>query len=374
MASDREAARELVIADLAAENAQLRAQRDAFLVAFIDEMIDNSYNERFTNCSIIMVCKNPRYSLPTTGLARNSKARQGSALTRNVRPCSAYIARVHGTLVNEFTEVESGRKADRPQFAAARDAARAAARRSASRSSIGFARTSGSSSRCSPVTPFTALDLPGATRTSLLILMTVAEGEALAASEHEGGARGAQSARRATRLAGESHRRLTERARSRSGKRRHESADGACCPDLAWQRAGWTLTQIAAELSVRDRTDRWTTRAVLHVLATATHRGATWRRRRCRAAETRSPAETTRYSAHDARSAEPLDRYCAIWRRRRATSRPSCRSSPRTASSRRAWRVAAGGAASGFTRACGFAIRKRRVRVTRRRRVRGRAA
>jgi hypothetical protein len=32
------------------------------------------------------------------------------------------VTRTHGTLVAEFTEVESGRKADRPQFAAAREA------------------------------------------------------------------------------------------------------------------------------------------------------------------------------------------------------------------------------------------------------------
>jgi DNA invertase Pin-like site-specific DNA recombinase len=164
---------------------------------------------------------------------------------------AAHVSQTHATLLAEFTEIESGRKAHRPELARALVEARA---RGAVLVIAKFDRLARNVAFLSALmngdVEFRALDLPGATRFHLHIMAAVAEKEATDGSERTKVALAAARAR-GTRLGTPAN--LTNLSRRRSlAARRARAADRHRLTIplvLAWQQAGWTLQRMADALT-----------------------------------------------------------------------------------------------------------------------------
>lgn len=206
---------------------------------------------------------------PIIGYARVSTAEQGASglgLEAQQAAIDAYAAQGGSVVIRLYVEVESGRKSDRPQLAAA------LAHAKRSKATLVVAKLDRLSRNVAFLSAlmesgveFVAVDQPHANRLTIHILAAVAEDEARRTSERTKAALAAYKARGGK--LGASHprsRNLTQEARKRGAKAAGESlrkiADAAYS-DLAplfreFQSRGLSQHAIAAELNRQGHTTR----------------------------------------------------------------------------------------------------------------------
>jgi DNA invertase Pin-like site-specific DNA recombinase len=226
---------------------------------------------------------------PLVAYFRVSTARQGvSGLGLDAQRAAvhAYAAQTGASLLTEFTEVESGKRADRPKLAEALGACRdhgatlVIAKLDRLSRNVQFLSTLMNGS-----VPFVALDMPAASRLSLHIMAAVAEAEARAISERTIAAL-VIARQRGTKLgAPNPAANLSDAGRRRSLESRRRAARERFAVPMAlataWRRDGKSLAQIAREFDglklafSRNGNSRWTAAAVHRVLGYATRSAAT---------------------------------------------------------------------------------------------------
>lgn len=117
-------------------------------------------------------------------VSTDRQGRSGLGLDAQREAISRYLARIGGELVGEFTEVESGKRADRPELARALDLCR---RKKATLLIAKLDRLSRSVAFISNLmesrVEFRAVDMPEANRLTIHILAAVAEHERAMISE-----------------------------------------------------------------------------------------------------------------------------------------------------------------------------------------------
>jgi DNA invertase Pin-like site-specific DNA recombinase len=207
-----------------------------------------------------------RVSTQRQGISGLGLAAQRAAVTE-------HVTRVGGKLVAEMKEVESGRKAARPQLAAAIAQARAAGAVLVIAKLDRLARNVAFLSKLMNDVDFIALDLPGANRFTLHVMAAVAEQEARRISENTRAALKAAKAR-GTKLGTPAN--LTAAARQRGAdlrkaetKARYSGTVGKLVTSGRAQRQ--SFRQIAAVLNdCPDATlpqgGRWSAMQVRRVL------------------------------------------------------------------------------------------------------------
>ena len=199
-------------------------------------------------------------------VSTKGQGESGLGLEAQQAAIDAYVSQNHATACRVYTEVESGRKSDRPQLAAALAHAKRSkatlivAKLDRLSRNVAFLATLMESK-----VEFVAVDQPHANRLTIHILAAVAEAEAEAISVRTKAALAAYKARGGK--LGASHprsRNLTHEARKRGAKAAGESlrrnADEAYA-DLAplfqeFQSRGLSQHAIAAELNQQGHTTR----------------------------------------------------------------------------------------------------------------------
>ncbi len=219
-----------------------------------------------------------RVSTKQQGQSGLGLAAQQAAVLEHVRLTGS-------TLLAAYTEIESGRKVQRPQLTAALAHCRAGsgilviAKLDRLARNVAFLST-----LMDGDVEFRALDLPGASRFHLHIMAAVAEQEALAISQRTKAALQAAKARGVV-LGHPAN--LTDAARRKGVEARHVAAqtrNQLVLPLIkAWRKSHWTFARIAAELERLEVTlphggIHWQTSQVRRVLTIA----RTWPRRRRR--------------------------------------------------------------------------------------------
>ncbi len=214
---------------------------------------------------------------------RCSTKRQGESglgLDAQKAAVDSYAKANGGEIVAEFTEVESGKRADRPKLAAAlRQASLTGATLVVAKLDRLARNVAFLSALMESAVPFVACDQPFANRLTLHILAAVAEAEAVAISQRTKVAL-AQARRRGVLLGGSDPRmrNLTPEAKEK-GRRLGGKANGERCrafreailPIIAeLQAEGKDETEVAAALNARGYTTQtrrpWTAFNVLGLI------------------------------------------------------------------------------------------------------------
>jgi DNA invertase Pin-like site-specific DNA recombinase len=212
-------------------------------------------------------------------VSTDKQGRSGLGLEAQREAVSRHVRQAAGRLVREFQEVESGKRKDRPQIAAALAACRAA------RATLLIAKLDRLARNVAFISglmesgvDFVACDNPYATRLTIHILAAVAEHEREMISARTKAALAAAKAR-GIRL-GNPHLRpgspLTARAarEARGARARAYAADVLPYVEAARQAGATSLRQIAAALMARgiktpSGGDRWQAQQVRAVLRLA---------------------------------------------------------------------------------------------------------
>jgi DNA invertase Pin-like site-specific DNA recombinase len=226
-------------------------------------------------------------SIPNTGnficyyrVSTQRQGRSGLGLDAQKRAVREYLNGGDWKIKSEFTEVESGKRADRPQLAAALAACRLHGAKLIIAKLDRLARNVAFVSNLMEAgVDFVAVDFPQANRLTVHILAAVAEHEAKMISERTKAALAAAKAR-GVKLGGDHGARLTQKARRAGWEARMARADAKAAdyaPAIAEiQAAGITsLRGIAAELNNRGiptatGTGTWQAAQVSRVLARLT--------------------------------------------------------------------------------------------------------
>jgi DNA invertase Pin-like site-specific DNA recombinase len=217
------------------------------------------------------------------GYLRVSTKQQGDSglgLEAQRAALDSYVRQVMGTLVTVYVEVESGKRADRPELA------KAIAHAKRSKATLAVAKLDRLSRNVEFLArvmnsgcEFAAADMPSANRFMLHIMAAVAEHEAKAISERTKAALAAYRAR-GGKLGGElpQCRNLSQADRRKGAKLAGEAVAKAAAEAYAdltpamreWRAAGLTLAAIAERLNTEGHTTRrgkpWNPVQVLRVL------------------------------------------------------------------------------------------------------------
>ena len=214
------------------------------------------------------------------------QGRSGLGLDVQRTMVTEYVKKAEGRIVGEYVEVESGKRADRPQLAAALAACRVhnavlvIAKLDRLARNVAFV-----SNLMESTAQFVITDFPQANRFTLHILAAVAEYEGRLISERTKAAL-AQAKRRGVQIGGDPANVIMkiQPKGSRAGNAVRSAAAQQRCVDLLpviqdIRSAGATsLRQIAAELNERDiRTARggeWSAVQVLRILQRTQAKGA----------------------------------------------------------------------------------------------------
>lgn len=185
-------------------------------------------------------------------VSTRQQGQSGLGLDAQKAAVAAHVTATGSSLAFEYIEIESGKRVQRPQLAAALLACRTAgailviAKLDRLARNVAFL-----SALMDGDVEFRALDLPGASRFHLHIMAAVAEQEALAISERTTAALKAAKAR-GTVLGHPAN--LTDASRRASIVARRAVVTRRNTLTLplirAWRNARWTLQQIADELSM----------------------------------------------------------------------------------------------------------------------------
>lgn len=172
-----------------------------------------------------MVPQTPANSSPITAFRRGGKARSGLGLEAQQQAVRNHLNDGDWRIVAEFTEVESGKRKDRPKLAEAlaaclmHGAKLIIAKLDRLARNVAFV-----SALMDAGVEFEAVDFPQANRLTIHILAAVAEHEAKVISERTKAALAAAKRRR-TKLGGYRGAQLTAKARQAGGAARAESAN-----------------------------------------------------------------------------------------------------------------------------------------------------
>lgn len=185
-------------------------------------------------------------------------------------------ARQHGaTIVAEYTEVESGRRDDRPQLAkAVANAKRSGATLTIAKLDRLARRVSFVSALMDSGCEFVACDNPHANRLTIHILAAVAESEAKAISDRTKAALAAYKARGGrlgvNNLTADGARRGAQAAGLKAAAKAKAAYADLVGDMLAWRALGATLQAVADRLNEQGQTTQrglpWTATAVYRVL------------------------------------------------------------------------------------------------------------
>lgn len=184
-------------------------------------------------------------------VSTRQQGQSGLGLEAQRAAVETYVASIGATLLFEYIEIESGKRVDRPQLAAALLMCRTAGATLVIAKLDRLARNVAFlSALMDGDVDFRALDLPGASRFHLHIMAAVAEQEALAISQRTTAALQAAKARGKT-LGTPAN--LTDASRQASIRSRQAAVAAKYQLILplvrAWRSAQWTLKDIAQELT-----------------------------------------------------------------------------------------------------------------------------
>jgi DNA invertase Pin-like site-specific DNA recombinase len=199
-------------------------------------------------------------------VSTKGQGESGLGLEAQRAALESFVGQAKGTLVMVYVEVESGKRADRPELA------KAVAHAKRSKATLCVAKLDRLSRNVEFLArvmnsgcEFAAADMPSANRFMLHVMAAVAEHEAKAISERTKAALAAYKAR-GGKLGGElpQCRNLTPKARRTGAQRAGESVAKAAreaYADLApamteWRATGMTLVQIAERLNCEGHTTR----------------------------------------------------------------------------------------------------------------------
>jgi DNA invertase Pin-like site-specific DNA recombinase len=203
-------------------------------------------------------------------VSTDKQGRSGLGLEAQQAAVAAYLAGTGGMLVEAFTEVESGGKADRPQLGKALDLCR---RKRLPLLIAKLDRLARSVAIISNLmeshVEFRACDMPDASRFTLHILAAVAEHERHMASERTKAALGAAKARGVV-LGSPKAKETVQQARKASVAAADRFAERIWPVIEALREEGLNLSAVARELNerqIKTRTGRvWTAQAVKNVV------------------------------------------------------------------------------------------------------------
>lgn len=210
-------------------------------------------------------------------VSTDRQGRSGLGLEAQAEAVRAYAARAGGRVVAEYTEVESGRRCDRPQLALAMTAAKALRATLAVGKLDRLARNVAFlAAVMDSGLEFVACDQPNATRLTLHILAAVAEDEArristrvreaLAAYKARGGLLGTRHPRCRHTASADAALRASTAAATVNRRRCAEYREAMQLVIADLRRAGLTWAAVAAELNARGYRNRrgkaWTLYAV----------------------------------------------------------------------------------------------------------------